>query len=351
MLFYVAIFCFIALFGAVYRYELNSRSRWLYYALLLLLILMAGFRAEGVDNDMQSYLTAMRQGWGIAEPSFFFISYIGYDLLGSSRWVFLIYAFLALTLRFTAYRKLSDYFFLTVAIYFVQLFVTHEMNQIRSAVSFGFMLWAMYYWLSSPRKKAKAFMMMGGALLFHFSFITAWLVMFFVTNSRRRLNWYLCLIPLAYVLHFAGLSPLVLLSRLGGSYIASKIAFYQSYGMDVVQTVNVFSILVVIKIGLIALLYYGRDILVQKIPYFYYYLKLYIIGLFFLLFFSSIPAAAFRMSDVFWVVEPLLLPGLIFLFQPRWAGTVVLLTLCGYWLYLNYFTANFIRPYAFDFSL
>lgn len=324
---------------------------WLYMGMLLLLICVAGFRAEGVDNDMESYLNSMQQGWGIAEPSFFLITRIGYDWLGSPRWVFLIYATLALVLRFTAYKKLSSYFFLTLAIYFVQLFVTQEMNQIRSAVSVGFMLWAIYYWLSTPRKRIKAFLMMGGALLFHFSYIVPIFVIFFVSNSSRHIRWYMCLIPLAYLLHFAGISPLSLLSRLGGGYIASKIAFYQEYGMEMVQTVNVFSILIAIKILLIALLYYGRHIIAEKVPYFYYFLKLYIIGLFLLMFFSSIPAAAFRMSDIFWAVEPLLLPGLVLLFRPRWSGVAVLLLLCSYWLYLNYFTAGFIRPYAFDFSL
>lgn len=324
---------------------------WLYLSLLFLLICVAGFRAEGVDNDMESYLTSMVQGWGIAEPSFFLIAHIGYDWLGSPRWVFLIYAVLALVLRFTAYKRLSSYFFLTLVIYFVQLFVTQEMNQIRSAVSVGFMLWAMYYWLNVPRKKIKAFCMMAGALLFHFSYIVSIFVIFFVTDTSRHIRWYLCLIPLAYMMYFVGISPLSLLSGLGGDYIAAKIAFYQEYGMDVVQSVNVFSILIAIKLLLIVLLYYGRHIIAEKIPYFYYFFKLYIIGLFVLIFFSSIPAAAFRMSDIFWAVEPLLLPGIVLLFHPRWSGVAALLLLSSYWLYLNYFTAGFIRPYAFDFSL
>lgn len=352
MFFYFLIFLFIAGFGAVYRYQLTSKSRWLYCFLLFFLILLAAFRAEGVDNDMVNYLATINNNWGVAEPSFFWISYIGKDLLGSPQWVFVIYAVLALVLRFTAYRRLSPYLFMTIAIYFATNFVTHEMNQIRSAVGFGFMLWAVYFWFHPMgRRFWLAVLMMSCASFFHFSFLIPFLVIFFIKDSPDRLGLYLLLIPLAYLCHFAGLTPLSMLSNLGGGYIASKIAFYQTYGIDIVVSVNVFSILVCVKLVLIAMLYIYRDLIASKIPLFYFYLKLYILGLFMLLFFSTIPGAAFRISDLLWFVEPLLLPGLVFAFRPRWLAISILLILCLYWVWLNYVSSDFIRPYQFNFSL
>lgn len=352
MFFYFLIFLFIAGFGAIYRFQLTPKSRWLYFFLLFFLIVLTAFRAEGVDNDMVSYLAAINNNWGVAEPSFFWISYIGKDLLGSPRWVFVIYAVLALVLRFTAYRRLSPYLFMTIAIYFATNFVTHEMNQIRSAVGFGFMLWAVYFWFHPMgRRFWLAVLMMSCATFFHFSFLIPFLVIFFIKDSPDRLGLYLLLIPLAYLCHFVGLTPLVILSKIGGEYIASKISFYETYGTDVAASVNVFSILVIIKLVLIAMLYIFRDLIASKIPLFYFYFKLYILGLFMLLFFSTIPGAAFRISDLLWFVEPLLLPGLVLAFRPRWLAISILLILCLYWVWLNYVSSDFIRPYQFNFSL
>lgn len=352
MFFYFIIFLFIASFGAVYRYKLSEKSKWLYLGLLFFLILIAGFRAEGVDNDMRSYLAIIQQSWGLAEPSFFLISYICYDLLGSTRLVFIVYAILALTLRFTAYKRLSPYFFMTLMVYFATNFVTHEMNQIRAAVGIGFMLWAVYFWFQpAGRRFWLSMLMMTCATLFHFSLVVPFLIIFFVKNNSKHLIWFFTLIPIAYFLHFTGLTPLTILSKIGGEYVATKIKFYQSYGIDVAPSVNVFSILLFIKIGLIFCLYTCRDIISTKIPLFYFYLKLYIIGFFSLVFFSTIPGAAFRISDVFWFVEPLLLPSLVYAFRPRWLAITLLIVLCLYWVWLNYVSSDFIRPYQFDFSL
>ena len=355
MVFYFVLFFLIVFAGIINNFNSDFhptvRSRVWYYFIMFLLMGVAAFRAEGVDNDMGNYLTAITDGWGITEASFYLISYFGYNILGSLRLVFLIFAVLAIGLRFSAYRKLSPHLFMTIMVYYSTFFVVHEMNQIRAAVAVGFFLWGLYYWLLPERKILVAIFMFVLSISFHYSFILPCLFICFVKNLIRGIYVYIALIPLAYILYFTKVTPLFLLSKLGGGYIADKVSVYQEFGMGVVTQVNVFSILVLLKCLIVGLLIAFRNQLAQKHEHFYFYLKFYIIGLFFLIFFSSLPGAAFRIAEMFWVVEPLLIPLLISIFRPRYLSVFLLVVLCTYWVWLNYVASNFLRPYQFDFSL
>ena len=71
MIFYIIIYIIILFIGNISNYKYKS-SNYIYLLLIYtILLLTAAFRAEGVDNDMTSYVQFAKEGWGIAEPTFF----------------------------------------------------------------------------------------------------------------------------------------------------------------------------------------------------------------------------------------------------------------------------------------
>lgn len=349
MWFYFAIFFFIVFFGAAYDYKLKPQSRWLFLALWFVLVVVAGFRGELVDNDYGNYVTAITKGWGVTEPSFYQISYICYDLLGSVKLVFVVYALLSVTLLFAALRRLSPNFFLTLLIYYSVSYVTHDLNQIRAGVGVGFALLALKPWIENRMWKTFGYLLL--ATYFHFSFGIFFLLYFILKDSKKHLWLYLALVPLSYVLHMAGINILSLLMMVPIPYVQKMASGYSQWGIDMVASVNVFSILVCIKIFLISVLaIYARQ-LGNLYTGFYLYLKMYILGLVMLVFMATLPGAAFRIAELLWIGECLLLTMLPALFRPRWLAVSLVILLCTYWMWLNYVSSDFVRPYYFDFSL
>lgn len=348
MWFYFLIFCLILVSGCFYKYKLVAENQWLFVFLWFLLFIVAAFRGENVDNDYLNYISAIKDGWGITEPSFYLISYISYDVLGSVKLVFIIYAFLSVSLMMLALKRTATYFYLSLLIYYSVSYVTHDLNQIRAAVGFGFVMLALKPWMENKTRQVMGWITL--ATLFHFSFMVLFPISFFVKNNSRYFACYIFAIPIVYVLYFLGINVLSLLMKIPILYVQNMAVNYSNWNIDVVSTVNVFSLLVLIKLGIISLFVAFRETLASKFYGFYLFLKLYILGFIFLIFMATLPGAAFRIADVLWVVECLILPMLVLCFKPAWLSTTFLLLLCTYWMWLNYVASDFVRPYYFDFA-
>lgn len=336
------------LLGGVYKYKITSKNQWLYLSLWFLLFVIAAFRGENVDNDHLNYVQAITEGWGVTEPSFYLISYICYDVFGSVNLVFFVYSLLAVSLLFVALKQNSTYFFLSLVIYFCTFYVSHELNQIRAAVGFGFAMLALKPWVENKIWTTMGYIAL--ATLFHFSFMIFFPIYFLVHNNSKYIIFYILTIPLVYLLYFIDISVLSLLMRVPISYVQNMVINYSLWQTDVVTSVNVFSIMVFIKLGLVFLLLLFHKTLALKFTGFYLYLKLYIIGFILLIFMATLPGAAFRLAEMMWMVECFILPMLIDCFKPRWLATIILILLCTYWMWLNYIVSNFVKAYYFNFN-
>lgn len=349
MWFYFTIFFFIVFLGGIYKYRLTPKNQWLYLFLWLFLFAVAAFRGENVDNDHLNYIQAIQEGWGITEPSFYFISYICYDILGSVKLVFIVYAFLSVSLLFLALKRTSDYFYLSLVIYFATFYVLHDLNQIRAAVGFGFAMLALKPWMKNKIWQTMGYIFL--ATIFHFSFMIFFPMYFFVRNNNKYIIPYVVAIPIVYVLYSLNIDVLSLLMKIPITYVQTMAGGYSQWQTDVASSVNVFSIMVLIKLILISMFFIFHKTLALKFAGFYLFFKLYILGLVLLILMVTLPGAAFRISEMMWMVECFILPMLIQCFKPRWLAVAIVLLFCTYWMWLNYVASNFIRPYYFDFSL
>ncbi len=343
------VFFTIVGFGSIYKFKLTNQSLWLYFFLWALLFMIAGFRADNVDNDYENYIVAIKGEEGFTEPSFSLISYICYDLLDSTKLVFVTYALLSISLLFYGLKKLSPYFFLSLAVYFSTSYVIHDLNAIRAGVGVGFTFIALDHWINERAKKT--FLFLALATFFHISFSMFFVFYFFLKDNKKYLLTYILLIPISYLIYFLRIDALSLLMRVPIPQVQTLALAYSEWNTDVVSTVNVFSSFVLIKLLIFTTLVVCIKQLGVRFKGFYLYLKMYSLGFFLLIFLASLPGAAFRSSDLLWISECLLLPMLIVVVNPRWVTIVLILIFCIFMVWLNYVHSDFVRPYDFNFEL
>jgi hypothetical protein len=346
---YWIIFFLIVTLGAFYKFKLSKKNIWLFLFLWFVLFFIAAFRDEGVDNDYLNYLTAIKGDGAFNEPSFLLISYICYDLLGSTKLVFITYSFLSVSLLFYGLKKLSIYFFLSLAIYYSTSYVIHDLNAIRAGVGVGFILLAFDSWVKEDAKKTFIFIFL--ATFFHISFLMFFLFYFLLKNNNKFLTVFILLVPLAYLSYFLRIDALSLLLMVPISQVKTLALAYSEWNKEIVSSVNVFSVLILIKLMLFWTLIIFKKQLSLKLNGFYLYFKMYSLGLFLLIFLAELPGAAYRVSDLLWISECLLLPTLVILINPRWVITTLIILLCLIMVWLNYVQSDFVRPYHFNFEL
>lgn len=346
---YWVIFFLIVSFGAIYKYRLTKSSVWLFFFLGFVFFFIAAFRAEGVDNDYANYLLCITVGSGMRDQSFNFIAYVCYNILGSARLVFVIYALLSVSLLFFGLKKLAPYFFLSIMVYYSTSYVVHDLNAIRAGVAVGFVFFAIHYWIND--RMWKTFLFLALATFFHSTFSLFFVLYFILKDNKRYLIGYILLVPIGYFAYFARIDALSLLLKIPILEVQTMAVAYNDWNKDLVSTVNVFSVLVLIKMLIFSVLVLYRKLLSEEYQGFYLYFKMYSLGLFFLIFFAALPGAAFRISDMLWVSECLLLPMLIKIINPRWVVTLLIILLCVFFVWLNYIQSNFVRPYEFNFEL
>jgi EpsG family len=135
--------------------DCHQKSRLFCNALFLvafaLLFVVAGLRTVGAGRDSETYSNDIRSiiqthdyNFGAYEPTFYLIINISkFFFTDPVRGVFVIYAFLVVSLMLWAIRKSSSFPVLSLILFSCIYFVLHEMIQIRVGVAAAFFLLAL----------------------------------------------------------------------------------------------------------------------------------------------------------------------------------------------------------------
>ena len=124
VLYLTSIFILISLL-IILRPHIKDPKNMLLLFLWLLLLLTAGFRSEGVDQDYAGYIKIL-EGKNeykdyIIEPTFQLLKYIINNYLnGEAIYLFLFYAAIGVTLKVVAIRHITEYSLLALLIYFIK---------------------------------------------------------------------------------------------------------------------------------------------------------------------------------------------------------------------------------------
>jgi hypothetical protein len=280
------------------------------------LVLIAGFSGP-ISQDYNNYISSYNEvisGRYRTDISFIVISKIVNLVFKNLFYLFLIYAILGVSLKINAIKKLSQFWFFSILIYFSYSFLLHEMTQIRAGVSSAFVL------LSIPsiyEKKLKSFLLYAGAaIIFHYSALVL-LPLYFLKGEKIQI-WYFFLIPIGYLLYFIHANIASLIQFINVDIISSKYAEYKT--LSGTHSINIFNALMLSRYVLCAILLWKWKFLREKNPYALILIKFYIISCFIFIALADIPGVAFRLSELLAIVEIILIPFIIYLFKIRLLG-------------------------------
>ncbi len=354
MLIYYLIFSLILFFLLAEDFFQNNVDKYILLMFcLLILSLFAGLRPAKASTDYENYFEVFNNApnaitfidrIGNAEPFYIFIpsffKFIGFPIISS----FVLYAFLGTFLKGIAIMKYSKYWFVSLIVYFSNFFLLHEFTQIRIGVAIGI------YLLSIPFIFKRNFLLFALAITlaccFHYSAIIL-LSTFWISDKPLNKPIYLLCILGSLIIGILKIDLISLLSYLPISFIKEKTEFYIGANQSGLfnNQINLFNVFSLIDIfTCIILLKYSRQVSKHQVG-FNFLLKLYFISLFFFFLLSSLPAVAYRIREIFQIVQIFLIPCLIFIFKERYVGKIVIVLISLLFLYVQTYYANLVNPY------
>lgn len=320
-----------------------NNKKIIYWSTCVLLIILAGAREVGIDPDSEIYQNRYLDPYednllDAVEFSFIWIAQTLNKISSDVHLLFLVYAFLGVTLKFIAFRRYGDYWLLMVFVYISFYFELHETCQIRAGVLSGCMLLAVPY--IADGKKWIAFFLMLLGTFFHSSGIIL-LALLFLSNKPLGRYWKMGLavsIPIAYL--FAGTNlGIGIVSEI--PYIGNKIVVYneiEERGRIVASSLELFSPFHLFTVALFYYLLFWADVLTEKSRYFPIMLKIMALSLVSYAIFSFIPVIGERMGSMYRTIMIVLFPTIAYTLNPKWGGTLLLFMVA--FVYINFALRN-----------
>jgi hypothetical protein len=313
----VIAFCFVPI-------KENSSAFIILAVLGLSCFLLVSFRGGNVDNDYKSYKELFnRNGVDLhVEPTFLLIKFLVIRLF-NSQFIFLIiiYALLGVSLKFYGIIKISEFWFFSLLIYVSNIFIIHDMTQIRAGVCASILLISI---IPLRNKNPLGFFSLATlACLFHFSGLIVFFLWFLDADKLNRKVWAL-IIPICYIAFLSHLNFSMLSRLIPIPSVQAKLNVYfmlQNSGSAV--KVNVFSLFIMIRLVLVYLFMYKIDFLYSKNPYAILVLKIYLLSIGITIIAADLSALAFRLSDLLSITEIVVIPFLIYMFKPKIVGELL----------------------------
>lgn len=327
--------------------QLKSRHATAILAMIfaVILILVAGFRTIGIDQDSIGYYNYYNlsddQMAMAAEPTFVLISRFAHwaSPLEGLTIVFFIYALIGVSVKFYAISKLSDQFWLCVLTYFSQYYLLHDMTQIRAGCASAFLLLVIYY--AYQRNLFRYAIAMAASIFFHFSAMAA-IPIYFLSSKLDNFRRFLIAmaIPLGLLfrqvkLNFSFIVPIDL--------VDNKINVYTTSIAYTSVDLNPFNLVYLVKYALLYLLLLRSKTISEHSPNFMLLLQIYSLSMFAYLALSYNVALAMRISELLGIVEIVLIPCLVYAFRDRLVGIVAVVSLAVGNLLLGLYQTELIQ--------
>jgi len=316
--------------------EIKKYKKHIFYFTSLVLFCIAAFRGEGVDRDYLNYKDLFldnNNAITIIEPSFLLID--AFVKLLSCNFVCLIfiYAFLGVSLKIIAIKQLSEFWFISLFLYFCYSFTLHEMTQIRVGVAIGFVLISLK---SLSERKIFYFLIFASlATFFHYSSLFVFLLLFINTKKINKWVW-MSLIPISYLMFFLGFSIYNVFEFLPFDFLQNKLLNY-AHELDNGH-LNVFNAWQMIRILYCVMLLLKIDIIVKRNEYSILVIKLFVLSIIILPLLSNNYILAVRISDILAISEIIAVPYIFYIFPSNHIARLIIIIMYGFsFFFLNIF--------------
>ena len=320
----------------------------LYLAVGIIFIILAGTRPVGFDNDSEHYEIYYNNYSAsyvaeYVETSFLVLSSIFNSITSDVHIIFFFYAILGISLKMHAIKKLSPIWFTPLLIYFGNYYVLHDLTKIRAGIVSGLFLCSIPLIAEGKRLKAALIILFGS--IFHASAL-ALLPAVFVSNKDMDKKWRIiwgCLLPLGYIIYFFGGSHL---GDIPIPYIGDKLASYQNLRDKGIigSNINVFNAVFLVKCFAYIYLLVFYDTVRKFNKYFPILIRLMGISIILFLSLAFMPVLAFRISELYGIVEIIVLSCIYYTINPTVLGKSVVAIIGMVTFLINAFYADFLHP-------
>lgn len=339
----VYIVAFLLGFFTFFEDRKDRYTQFIFWSMVIVLIVCAGFRPLGVDFDSWSYIGLYQYAESdIVEVSFWLISTAIKATVDDVRALFVVYALITVLIQAYAIRKLANDWLLALLVLTCHYFIFQDMTQIRVAVSASIFLCAIY-WLAKG-KRWIYLLLIGVAILFHYSAAMLLpLVIFSNKDLTKRKRMILAAwIPAMYVLFFLGLDLIVSMPI---PYIQSKMAAYETLKETglIGDAINPFNSLFLLRMAIYYYILLKYEYFKQFTPYLPVLLKVYCCSFCAFLGLSSLPVLAGRASELFGIVEIFIFIQLVNAARPKAFSRLMVVLLAFALLTYDIFGAGLLR--------
>lgn len=353
MLVYLFIFSLIIVF--LYLSLESIQLQGLYFSIVVvILILFAGLRGEGVDKDHFNYVLLFDHvskysdffNFG-TEPASIFIPvtlkylnfYDGYYI------VTLIYAAIALILNYIAIKRFSVFLPASFLLYYSNYFLLHEMTQIRVGVAVAICILSINNILNKELSKFLLKILI--ACLFHYTailFVFTYLINFNNFNKNKYLILLLFSFLVGRYVNIIGvISNLPFLQSVNKIKVYSDL--YQVKAEDFANPLNLMllinlfvSLLVMNKVNLIEDLNMRKCVII--------FTKINLIGIISFWLFMKTATIGFRVSEIYSSVNYISFTYLLVVYEKRYFSYICLIiAISSLFLGINLFKEQLVHSY------
>lgn len=362
MFIYIIIAILITLLALTFP-KMNEKSKSLAICLaVIVLFVLAAFRGSKVDQDyIWAYGFFIRN---IPDARFMFRDFAGFlnrlpppelsfcvlvALVKSVTTyvmpvVAVVYAFFAVPTKLNGIRKLTndDIFGFALLFYFANLFLLHEMTQIRAGLATGIFLCAIP--AIYQRQLSKYVCMILIASLIHRSTMIAMPLYFLGCKGINFKLWFGVTLGLLF-LAFVRYDVISFILDYDVPILHHKLVIYMAMQDWLKFKVNLFNVFILLQLAVSVLLYWKRELITPHCPYFYFLLKLNLLSVIVFYFFSRIPVFAFRLNDFLGCCTIILYPLIYYVIKPRAVSQLVLVCMAWGILLINLFHNKLLNSY------
>lgn len=319
------------------------KTKMSFFLLLwFLMVCYAAFRDGAAVGDYVTYVQMFQDvndGFTtLTEPSFVYFSQFVGAFGGGVIYVFVFYALIGVSLKFIAIHRLTELWFLSLVVYLSNFFILHELTQMRGGVAAGFLLLCIKPIYDRDWKRFLLFSTC--AILFHYSALV--ILPLWILGHKPRKTWLFVSIPIAYIVYFSGIN---LIGTIPIPAIEAKLEMYQrvqEFGSDNWSAINVFNLVFICKILIFYMLLWKYELIACRNKYSIVLMKVYCISLMAFPIFATMPVVGFRISELYGIVEIILIPLLYYVFTPRIVSRFIVIVIAMIVVFISVFYSKLI---------
>lgn len=246
--------------------------------------------------------------------------------------MFFLFALTSITIRLYGIATLAPFLWTSIAIYLYQIFILHDLIQIRAGIASAIILYSI-----KPlylRKLWLYIVLTCIAILFHYSAII--MVPLWFVNPHKIRRWiFYSLIPVCYCCAFLGFTLSHLVQYIPIGFIQNGFAAYELTMSTKGIEINILSWPQIVRCIIFIYLLTSYKLIQQHYQYTIILLKVYAIGLCSYIILSDIPTFANRISELLLVYEILCFPLIAYTVKPKRIGILITLSIGFIMLLIN----------------